>query len=203
MKTAKVLWILGSILINVVIFFYIKIMSQVPVGTHGVRYEYINENWSQFEIMWKAEMIVMSFLTISAIFFAIKFKSVAWSIVAFGQLVLITLYPVMIGGYHGTSVEVYTMAYQMSVLIFVFGKMLFLAGIIFVYLTDSILQKWLRIVASLLALIGLIAFSASYFGFIDWKQALKFAIALNLLYLINAYHGFKMETNELDAKLEK
>ena len=61
MKTAKVLWILGSILINVVIFFYIKIMSQVPVGTHAVRYEYINENWSQFEIMWKAEMIVMSF----------------------------------------------------------------------------------------------------------------------------------------------
>jgi len=196
MKTAKILWISGSILINVVIFFYVKIMSQVPAGTHAVRYGYINENWSQFETMWKAEMIVMSLLTISAIFFAIKYKSIAWSIVAFGQLVLITLYPIMIGGYHDTSVEVYTMAYQMSVLIFVFGKILFLAGMILVYLTDSILQKWLRIVASVLALVGLISFTASYLGFIGWKQALKSAIALNLLYLINAYHGFKMELDD-------
>jgi len=196
MKTAKILWISGSISINVVIFFYVKMMSQVPVGTHAVRYEYINENWSQFETMWKAEMIVMSLLTISAIFFAIKYKSVAWSIVAFGQLVLITLYPIMIGGYHDTSVEVYTMAYQMSVLIFVFGKMLFLAGMILVYLTDSILRKWLRIAATVLALVGLISFTASYLGFIDWKQALKSTIALNLLYLINAYHGFKMELDD-------
>ena len=195
MKVAKVLWVLGSILINGLIFSYIKIISKIPEGTHAVRYQYINENWSQFEIMWKTEMLVMSFLTISAIFFAIKFKSVAWSMVALGQLVLITLYPVMIGGYHDTSVAVYTMAYQMSVLIFVFGNMLFLTGMIFVYLTDSLLHKWLRIVASILALIGLVSFTAAYSGFIDWKQALKSAVVLNLLYFINAYHGFKMETN--------
>ena len=121
-------------------------------------------------------MIVMSLLTISAIYFAITYKSIAWSTVFLGQLVLITLYPVMIGGYHDTSVEVYKMANQMSVLIFVFGKILFLAWMILVYSTDSVLQKWLRIVASVFAFIGLISFAASYLGFIDWKQALKFAI---------------------------
>ncbi len=98
MKLAKILWILGSILINITIGIYIYLSKQMPIHPQE-RHLFINENWGVFGGHWKAEFLIMTMIAIGAIYFAIHFKKISWSIISIGQLILLSLYPIMLGGY--------------------------------------------------------------------------------------------------------
>jgi len=192
MKLAKALWSLGSILINIIIGIYIYLSSKAPIDPKE-RYIYINENWDIYGGHWKAELLIMTMIAIGAIYFAINLKKISWSIIAVGLLIMLSLYPIMLGGYRNTPFEIAEMANQMSIVVFVFGNIIFLAGLLHLYLFDTLLNKWLRFSAIGLAGISLIVFSISFMGLISWKQALIVGPLTNLLYLINAYYGFRLK----------
>ena len=193
MKLAKICWVAGSILINVIIGIYVYLSSKAPVDPQE-RYLYINENWDLFGAHWKAEFLLMTMIAIGAIYFAINLKKISWSIIALGQIILLSLYPIMLGGYRNTPFDIAEMANQMAIVVFVFGNIVFLAGLLHLYLADTLLKKWLRFAAISFASIALIVFLTSFMGFISWKQAMKIGPLWNLLYLINAYYVFHLKS---------
>lgn len=192
MKLAKVLWILGNLLVNITIGIYIFLSSKAPLDPLE-RHNYVNENWEIYAGHWKAEFVFMTMIAIGAIYFAINFKKISWSLITVGQLITLSLYPIMLGGYHNTPFEIAEMANQMAIVVFVFGNIVFLGGLIHLYLYDSLLNKWIRFSAVSFASIALIAFAISFIGLISWKQALVIGPLTNLLFLINAYYGLKIK----------
>ena len=75
MKTAKNLWILSSLMINVVIGIYIYLQQSTPKNLEE-RFQYINEIWLIYCGHWKAEMLLISMMAISALFFSFQAESV-------------------------------------------------------------------------------------------------------------------------------
>ena len=192
MKTAKLLWSLGSLLVNVTIGIYIYLTSKAPTEM-SERYAYINENWSAFSAHWKVEFVLMTMITIGAIYFASKFRKVSWSIISVGQIILLLTYPIMLAGYRNTPFEIAEMSNQIAVIVFVFGNIVFLLGVFHLYLNDEQLAKWIRYIAIAFSGIAAFAFILSFSEVIDWRQAIMVAPLINIIYLINAYYGFKLK----------
>ena len=192
MKTAKLLWSLGSLLVNVTIGVYIFLTSRAPKEMTE-RYAYINENWTSFSVHWKVEFVLMTMIAIGAIYFAAKFRNVSWSIISIGQIILLLTYPIMLAGYRNTPFEIAEMSNQMAVLVFIFGNIVFLLGVFHLYFNDKQLSKWIRYIAVSFSGIAALSFLLSFIELIDWKQAIIVAPLINIVYLINAYYGFTLK----------
>jgi hypothetical protein len=195
MKVAKICWISGSILINVVIAIYIGLIRKAPIREEE-RFQYINDNWDIFSAHWKAEFILMILIAIGAFYFALYFKKISWSIITIGQLITILTYPIMLGGYYDSTFEIQLVANEMATVVFLVGNIFFFGGLVVLYIEDAILVKWLRILAISLAAIGVIAMFGAFIGFYPWKTAMKIGPLITLLYLINAYYGFRLENEK-------
>ena len=194
MKLGKLLWSIGSILINITIGIYIYLSANAPLDPLD-RHLYVNENWQVYEMHWKSEFLFMTMIAIGAVYFAFKLKEVCWAIISVGQLILLTTYPIMLGGYRNTPFELSQMANQMSTVVFVFGNLIFLGGLLKLYLTDTYLKKWLKWTAVGLSSLTFFIFLITYMGVIDWKQALMVGPLVNILYLINAFYGAKVKVS--------
>ena len=196
MKTAKIFWSLSSVLINITIGIYIYLQSKGP-SILAERFKYINENWAVYGGHWKAEFLIMIMMTIGAIYFALHWKSMSWTIISMGQLIILLTYPLMLGGYQNTPFEIANMANQMATTTFIFGNLVFLLGLFHLYLYSEIFQSWLRYVALTLSGITSFAFLLMVIGFLTWGDAVIIAPLVNLLYLINAYYGWKVKLTEV------
>ncbi len=194
MKLAKAFWSMGNLLLNVTIVIYIILMSKAPEDIAD-RYVYMNDNWTIYGAHWKAEFLFASMITMGAFYFATRFKNFSWSAIVIGQFILLLTYPLMLGGYRNTPFELAEMANEMAVVVVVFGNVIFFIGLILLYWNDSLLKKWLRNVALVLSTIGFLAFVMTYAEIISWKQAMMVGPLLNILYLINAYYGLKIEAD--------
>lgn len=192
MKFGKLLWTVGSILINITIGIYIYLSSKAPLDPKE-RHTYVNENWEVYGMHWKFEFLLMTFIAIGALYFAFNLKKISWTIISVGQLILLSTYPIMLGGYENTTFEMSQMANQMTTIVFVFGNMIFLGGLLKLYMSDIHLKKWLKWTAIVLSGITFVTFFATFIGVIDWKQALMIGPLINVLYLINAYYGMKLK----------
>lgn len=192
MKLAKLLWSLGSLLVNVTIAIYVFLSINAPQTMEG-KHIYINENWGIYELHWKMEFLFMTMIAIGAVYFAINLKKISWSIISVGQIILLLTYPVMLGGYRNTPFEIFEMANQIAIVIFVFGNIVFLAGLLHLYLHDVLLNKWLKYIAIALSGVTTLVFIISFAGIITWKQAIIIGPLINILYLINAYYGLKIK----------
>ena len=197
MKTAKILWSLGSILVNITIGIYIYLQINGPKTLEG-QFQYINDNWAAYSGHWKAEFLIMTLITIGAIYFALNLKNISWTIISVGQIIILLTYPFMMGGYHETPYELAKMANQMALLTFVFGNLIFLAGLFHLYLHTDVLKAWLRYIALTISGIATIAFLLIFIGVITWKDAMLMGPLINALYLINAYYGFQMKDQNMN-----
>ena len=195
MKIAKALWSLGCLFVNVTIIIYIYLSKSAPQDLED-RIEYVNQNWNVYSAHWKAEFLFMTMIAIGAVYFAVNLKKISWSIIVVGQLILLLVYPIMLGGYRNTPIDVSEMANQMAVVIFIFGNIVFFGGTYLLYYQDRELKKWLRMLAMTISFIGGMIFTISFVGFIDWKQALVVGPLINILYLINAYYGLKIKISD-------
>ena len=194
MKLGKLLWIIGSVLINITVGIYIYLSSKAPLDPVE-RHEYVNDNWQIYGMHWKAEFLFMTMIAIGALYFAFKLKEVSWAIISVGQLILLTTYPIMLGGYQNTSFEMSEMANQMATVVFVFGNLIFLGGLLKLYISDTYLKKWLKWTAIVLSGITFLTFFITYMDIIDWQQALMIGPLINILYLINAFYGAKIKVD--------
>jgi len=192
MKLGKILWTSGSILINLPIVIYIYLSSKAPLNPMD-RHNYVNENWDIYGMHWKVEFLFMTFIAISALYFAVNLKKISWTIITVGLLILLSTYPIMLGGYENTSFELSEMANQMAIVVFVFGNLIFFGGLLKLYSSDTYLKKWLKWTAIALSGIIFLTFLITFIGIIDWKQALMIGPLVNVLYLINAYYGMKLK----------
>ena len=192
MKFGKLLWTAGSILINITIGIYIYLSSKAPTDPIE-RHNYVNENWDIYSLHWKVEFLLMTLIAIGAVYFALTMKKLSWTTISIGQLILLSTYPIMLGGYDNTSIELFEMANQIATVVFVFGNLIFLSGLIILYASDNYLKKWLKWTAVVLSVITSFIFLITFIGIIDWKQALMIGPLVNVLYLINAYYGTKIK----------
>ena len=184
MKLGKLLWTSGSILINVTIGIYIYLSSKAPLDPVE-RHNYVNENWDSYGTHWKFEFLFMTLIAIGALYFAFNLKKISWTIISVGQLILLSTYPIMLGGFENTSFELSQMANQIATVVFVFGNLIFLGGLLKLYSSDNYLKKWLKWTAIALSGITFLTFLITFIGIIDWKQALMIGPLVNVLYLIN------------------
>ena len=192
MKLGKLFWTSGSILINITIGIYIYLSSKAPLNPME-RHNYVNENWDIYGMHWKIEFLFMTFIAIGALYFAFNLKKISWTIISVGQLILLSTYPIMLGGYENTSFELSQMANQMATVVFVFGNLIFLGGLLKLYSADTYLKKWLKWIAIALSGITFLTFLITFIGIIDWRQAMMIGPLINVLYLINAYYGMKLK----------
>jgi membrane-associated HD superfamily phosphohydrolase len=192
MKLGKLFWSLGSLLINVTIIAYILLSKKAP-AVPSEKYNYINENWNLFEALWKAEFLFMTMIAIGALYFAVSLKKIGWTIIAAGQFILLSTYPLMLGGYRNTPFELSEMSNQMAVIVFVFGNLIFSAGLLKLYISDTYLKKRLRLSAIVLSIITFLAFLLTYTGAVEWKQVMIIGPLITILYLINACYGLKIK----------
>lgn len=191
MKLAKSLWSLGSILVNITIGFYIYLMSQTPTDPVE-KLAFINQNWASFGAHWKLEFLFMAMIAIGAVYFATNLKKVSWSIISVGQLIILLTYPIMLGGYKNTPLEIFQMANEMATVVFLFGNLIFFAGLLHLYGTETRLKTWLKYAVLAMIILITIAFGLAYGEVITWKQALITGPLANLMYLFNAWYGWKM-----------
>ncbi|MCY2685652.1 hypothetical protein [Salinimicrobium sp. TH3] len=192
MKLAKALWSLGSLLVNVTIIIYIVLSSRAPANLE-VRFAYINEKWGIYSAHWKIEFLLMTMIAVGAFYFAIKSKKISWSLITVGQIILLMIYPLMLGGYYNTPVDLAVMVNQIAIIVFVFANIIFLRGLLVLYLKDDLLKPWLRYTAVVFAGIEVLVLLLVFADAISWKQAMVAAPLINLLYLINAYYGIKLK----------
>lgn len=195
MKLAKRLWSIGSILINVSIITFLFLSNSSPKSPEE-RFLYLNDNWNVFEAHWKVEFLIMTMITIGAIYFAIHLKKMSWTIISVGQSILLITYPIILGGYKNTTFEIYEMANQISTIVFFFGNIVFLCGLLHLYFYNKILKNWLRLTAIGLSSMVLVAFSLAFVGLIEWKEAMMAGPLFIILYFINAYLGLKLKLVE-------
>ena len=191
MRFAKICWSGGSILINVTIAIYIYLQSKAP-ALLADRLSYVNENWGIYGSHWKAEFLIMTLIAVGAFYFAVCLRKVEWVIITTGQFILLFTYPVMIGGYHNASLEVGIVVNQIATFTFVFGNMIFLTGLLYLYGTDTILKSAIRYASLAITVIPLITFFIIFIDIISWDEAVVVAPLINCLYLINAFYGYKL-----------
>ena len=184
MKTAKILWSSSSILINVIIGIYIY-LQQIGPSDLAERFQFMNEIWPLYGGHWRAEMILITMMAISALFFAIYFKNISWLTISVGKIIVLGTYAFMLGGFRNTSVELATMANQMATVVFMLGSFIFYIGLFHLYLKSDLLKPWLRYLATTVALILSVGFFLIYI--------LIIAPLGNLLYIINAYYGWQLK----------
>ncbi|MDY2588113.1 hypothetical protein [Winogradskyella aquimaris] len=194
MKLAKLFWSAGTLLINFVIGYYVYLQSKAPENV-AERYQYLNDNWAAYGGMWKAEFLLMALITVSAFYFALNTRKLSWVIVSVGQLITLMTYPVMLGGYRNTPLEIAEMANEIATVVFVFGNLVLFGGLFLLYLKDKYLKAWLRVLAYAISGFMAIIFSIVFAGFMTWQQAMIVAPLVNILYLINAFYGLKIKAH--------
>jgi len=192
MKTAKLLWSSGSLLINITGIAYIVLSNDMPIQL-SEKFSYINDKWAIYSLHWKAEFVSMTFIAIAAFYFTTYFRKLSWSIVTLGLLIQLPFYPIMLGGYYNTSVEIFSAMNQIAIFMFIFGNCILMAGLFYVYFEDNLLAKWLRVTVMFIAALAFLSFGGSFLEFWTWKQALILGPLLNVLYLVNAYYGIKIK----------
>ena len=164
----------------------------MPRKVRRERLQYLNENWNIYEAHWKAELLIMALITIGALYFALNTRKVSWTIVSVGQIILLFTYPIMLGGYRNTPLEIFEMANVMATVVFVFGNVVLFGGLFIVYFKDVYLKQWVKVLACSIAGLMTLVFMIVFAGFMTWGQALMFAPLANIIYVINAYYGLKI-----------
>ncbi|MGD1944692.1 MAG: hypothetical protein ACFB0A_00125 [Croceivirga sp.] len=185
---------MGSLLINIVIGIFIYLMVTGPEGL-AERFQFINDNWTIYSGHWRAEFLIMILVAIGAVYFALQYKSIGWTIVAIGQFIILWTYPLMLGGYRNTPFELASMANQMAIITFNFGNLMFFTGLFLMYLKSEVLQPWLRKVALICSAILTILFFIIVIDVLEWKDVLMLAPLVNIMYLVNAFYGLKLDAD--------
>ncbi len=196
MKIVKYLWVAGNILITIVILYFIPLESKIPGTEPSVRYGFINEHWDQFNFMWRSELLIVGMLTVASVFFAARFKTPGWALVATGQLILTTMYPVLLGGYHDTSVELYTLAYEVSAEIFLVSSLFLFPGFALIHWESAHMKDYFRYTMTGLGGLITIAFLLGFLEILSLGQVMTTGPVIIILYLANAWMMFRLKNDQ-------
>ena len=193
MKVAKYLWIAANILITLIILYFIPLESDIPGTDPPVRYAYINDHWGKFNFMWRSELLIVGILTVTSFYFATCFKTTGWVLVTIGQLILTMLYPVMLGGYHDTSVELYTLTYEISSEIFIVSSLFLFAGFAVIHWEARHMNNYFRFILTGLGILITVAFTLGFLEILTLGQVMMTGPIIVILYFGNAWMIYKLK----------
>lgn len=199
-KIAALLWTVGSLAFFITILAYVLIYQPVSGSNAGKVNQLIN-HWVLVTSVWKAETLSAIFLAVSAWFFSITEKSIAWFLVSVAHIIIIVMYALLLGAYP-SAVNLYSdhpflfpMVNETAVWIFSLSNLLFLTGLSGIYYKNLTLNKWISKTGMIISIIGSLGALALFFGLITFSQMNILGPLILLLYLINAYLGFKLIRN--------
>lgn len=196
-RTAGILWAIGSIGLLIVISIYVGIY-QPGDNTDAEKTNFILENWQALSNVWKSELIFIILLTISSLSFAIQTKSIAWLIISLAHILMLSMYPLMLGAYPTASENfanypaLYPIINTVAVWIFTVSNTLFLIGISQVFYTDKLMKKWISRTGMVLSLLALLIFIALFFELVTFSQVVMVGPLVSIIYLINTWYGIKI-----------
>ena len=170
------------VLIGLYIFVY-----QPASGDWQDKLDHMNRNWSLISSIWRGEFLVATVLSWVAFYFS-KNNS-WWLLVGIGHLLMLVEYALMLGGYPEITTEVnFNLIQHIVVWIFAASNFIWLIGMTGVYYGE---RGWIRYVGGIFALVCGLLFLTIVFGLFRMEELLIVGPLLNLLYLVNAYYGFR------------
>lgn len=199
-KIAALLWTVGSLAFFLTILVYVLIYQPVS-GSNADKVNQLLNHWTLVTSVWKAETLAAIFLAVSSWYFSSTEKSIAWFLVSLAHIIIIVMYALLLGSYP-TAVNVYSdnlflfpMVNDTAVWIFSLSNLLFLTGLSGIYYKNLTLKKWISNIGMIISIIGTLGALALFFGLITFSQMNILGPLILLLYLINAYLGFKLIRN--------
>jgi hypothetical protein len=84
------------------------------------------------------------------------------------------------------------MVYDTSVWIFGFSNLLFLTGMMFVYISSEILSKWMSRTGALISALLAMGSFALFYEWLTFGHLMMGGPLFLILYLLNAYLGLKL-----------
>jgi hypothetical protein len=162
-----------------------------PAGTWDEKILHMNNNWGLISFIWRLEFIAAVVIGWVSLNFSTKNKW--WNLVAIGHLLMLVEYVLMLGGYPKVaSEEMFQIVNSMAVWVFAASNLIWLLGMTGVYQEEN---GWIKYTGMALALIGGVIFLTIVLGLTTMKDVIFVAPLVNLLYLLNAYYGFKVLKN--------
>lgn len=147
--------------------------------------------------MWQFEFLGMIGMGIAATYFAISDKSLGWVTVAFGQLCVMGMYAIMLGGYpmaaaayQDTPVLMDSLN-QIAIILFAVSNIIIMAGFAGILLTTSVLPNWLAKSTSVLALAFLMGSFLLFLEFLTFDSLVTMGPAALVVYLVLALYGYR------------
>lgn len=190
------LWVISTLVVCLAIFLFALIYrAGMDPGEDKVIHYLAQQSIAQR--MWQLEFLGMVGMGIAATWFAVSEKSFWWVMVAFGQICVMVMYPVMLGGYP-VAAAVYQEVpalmdalNQIAVNLFAICNVVLAAGFAGIFLTTPVLPKWLGRTAGLLSLAFMAGAFLVFLEFLTFdSMAILGPVAL-VLYLVLAWYGYR------------
>lgn len=191
MNTAKALWIIASLYLIVVGFIYIIVLKTAP-AEGAERLSFIQANWAYYGHQWKAEFLIAVSLSISAFIFAQKLGNTSFYLVAVGQGISSVAFPISLGLVPEVPYEIYKLSGEAMHFLNNSGMMISLLGFFLIHWSNGFFKPGLRMAALLLSGLAFLVFLAGFMEILTTQQTQKGMPLVLLLYLINAFYGFKL-----------
>jgi len=196
-KAAAYLWSTGFVLFFVTIVLYVFI-HQPAVESDAERTAQLIESWAFASAIWRLETLAVVMVIISSWYFAAIEKSMSWFLVTLAHIVMIVMYANMLGAYPAAAESfteapyLYPMVYDTSVWIFGFSNFLFLAGLVFIYISSEVLSKWIKWTGALISALLAMGSLALFFEWLTFGHLMMGGPLFLVLFLLNAYLGLKL-----------
>jgi len=196
-KSASYLWSLGSILFFLAIVLFVFVY-QPSSGTDADKTHQIISNWALVSTIWRIETIAAVLLCVSSWYMATVKQSISWFLITFAHVVMIIMYANMLGSYavaaevYNESPSLFPMINNKAVWVFGFSNLLFFSGLTGIYYTNEVLSTWLSWTGSIISFVGVIGSLALFFELITFGDLNIGGPLVLILYLLNAYLGFKL-----------
>ncbi|MGD8428497.1 MAG: hypothetical protein PVH63_12770 [Balneolaceae bacterium] len=196
-KTASILWISGSLLFVVSMIAFI-VVYQPASGSYADKTKELLKGWPIISTIWRIETLAVILLGVSSWAFTLQRRTIFWIIIAFAHIIMTIMYAYMLGAYplatsnYSEMPILFPMMNDTASWIFSLSNLLFLAGLAGIYYTDVLINRWLALFGFFISIIGALGMLALFLGMVTFAQAVAVGPLIGILYLLNAYYGFKL-----------
>jgi len=208
-KTAWWLWVISTLIVIAAISMYaFNYRAGMDPGEDKVVHYLAQQSFAQR--MWQLEFLGMIGMGIAAAYFAISDKSLGWVTVAFGQLIVMVMYAIMLGGYPMTAAAyqdtpvLMDALNQIAIILFAISNVIVMAGFAGILLTTTVLPNWLAKSAGVLALGFMVGAFLIFLEFLTFDSLAVMGPAALVVYLVLALYGYRhiASTGNLEVKNE-
>lgn len=200
-KMAAAIWIIGSIGFFISLLLYV-LVYQPSSGSDAEKSNQLLSQWPLVSYIWRAETISAILLAVSSWYFSLSKKSISWILISLAHIIMTTMYAYLLGAYpiaaefYSDAPFLFPMVNNTAIWIFSLSNLLFLTGMSGIYYMDRTINRWVAISGFVICVLGLAGMLALFLDLVSFAQIVVVGPLVTLLYLLNAYLGFRMLREE-------